>query len=165
VNTTAPSRPGGMYVVPPAIPQETLAHLRSHRTEAVCFWLGRPDRGATRGATVVEEIWVPRFVATAVSYDVSPDEMLRLKTHLDQTGLFLIAQAHSHPGSAFHSSTDDMNAASPWPGFISIVAPNFGHVPVHFWEAVEVYELLGAGKWHHLSVAECRARFTTMEVL
>jgi proteasome lid subunit RPN8/RPN11 len=157
----APSRPGGTYVVPPAIPQKTLAHVRAHRTEAVCFWLGRP-RG---GLTVVEEIWIPRFVATAVSYDISPSEMLRVKAHLDQSGLSLIAQAHSHHGSAFHSSTDDMNAASPWPGFMSIVVPNFGYVRADFWEAVEVYELLGAGKWHHLSLTDRHARFTTTEAL
>jgi proteasome lid subunit RPN8/RPN11 len=161
VSAAAPSQPGGTYVVPPAIPQRTLAHLRAHRTEAVCFWFGRP----VGMLTVVEEVWIPQFVASAVSYDVGSDEMLRVKAHLDESGQSLIAQAHSHPGTAFHSSTDDMNAASPWPGFISIVVPRFGHIRTVFWEEVEVYELLGAGKWRHLGIAERHTRFSTTEVL
>jgi proteasome lid subunit RPN8/RPN11 len=154
-----PSHPGGTYLVPPAILQKTLAHVRAHRTEAVCFWLGR----SVGEATVVEEVWIPQFVATAVSYDISPAEMLRVKAHLDDSGQSLLVQVHSHPASAFHSSTDDMNAASPWPGFISIVVPNFGHLRTDFWKEVEAYELLGGGKWHHLSIADRDARFSTTE--
>jgi len=90
-------------------------------------------------------------------------EMLRLKAHLDASGQSLVVQAHSHPGSAFHSSTDDLNAASPWPGYISLVVPNFGHVAGDFWKQIEVYELLGGGKWRRLSAAERSTRFSSME--
>jgi proteasome lid subunit RPN8/RPN11 len=150
-----PSRLGGRYGVPPAITKTTLAHLQGHRTEAVCFWLGRPSEGVV----TVAEVWVPRFTATAVSYDISPIEMLRLKSHLDASAQLIAIQVHSHPGSAFHSGTDDLNAASPWPGFISIVVPNFGSIASDFWGAVQVYELLGGGRWQHLSDAEVRKRF------
>ena len=81
-------------------------------------------------------------------------ELLRLKNRLDQSGLCLLAQVHSHPGAAFHSSRDDLNAASPWPGFISIVVPNGGWIADGFWASVEAYELLGAAKWKHLNGAE-----------
>lgn len=148
---------GGTYCVPPGITQETLAHLRRYRTtEAVCFWLGTYTEN---GSGEVEEIWVPEFTATAVSYDIQPLEMLRLKEHLTAAGNNLLTQVHSHPGAAFHSSRDDMNAASPWPGFISIVVPDHGHIAGAFLESVEIYELLGGAEWRHLSRKEKLTRF------
>src|SRR6266571_1364928 len=78
-NPTSPCRPGGTYAVPSAITQNTLAHLRAHLTEAPCFWLGR---SAAHAATI-EQLWIPYFGATPVSYDITPIEMLRLKAHLD----------------------------------------------------------------------------------
>lgn len=157
--STNPTRPGGTYTVPPAITQKSLVHLRAHRTESVCFWLGR----GLDSAIAVEDVWTPKFRATVVSYDIDPLEMLRLKARLDSSGQALVAQIHSHPGSAFHSSTDDMNAASPWPGYISVVVPNFGNITGDFWDEVEAYELLGGGKWRHLDSTERHARFFTRE--
>src|SRR5260370_38547778 len=121
---------GGTYVVPPNITSETLTHLRRHAaTEAACFWLGTLVHGKK---AVVLTVWVPKFAATAVSYEIEPMEMLRLKNNLDSAGLGRLAQVHSHPGRAFHSRRDDLNSASPWPGFISIVIPNGGRIPGGF---------------------------------
>ena len=148
---------GGTYHVPPGVTDNTLAHLRRYRTtEAVCFWLGTQE---IAGQARVGEIWIPEFTATPVSYDIHPLEMLRLKSHLDESDRSLLVQVHSHPGAAFHSSRDDMNAASPWPGFISIVIPDHGNILADFWEAAEIYELLGAGKWKHLTSQEKLERF------
>jgi|SRR5882724_106948 len=148
---------GGAYHVPPSITGETIAHLRRYSiTEAVCFWLGTPNPGGTAN---VSEVWIPEFTATPVSYDVHPLEMLRLKSHLDEAHLSLLVQVHSHPGAAFHSSRDDLNAASPWPGFISIVVPSHGHITGEFWKSVEIYELLGGAEWMHLTLKEKLERF------
>jgi proteasome lid subunit RPN8/RPN11 len=148
---------GGAYHVPPSITTDTLTHLRCYRTtEAVCFWLGAAGRQSTSS---VSELWMPEFTATPASYDIHPLEMLRLKAHLDEAHLSLLVQIHSHPGAAFHSSRDDGNAASPWPGFISIVVPDHGCISNGFWESVEVYELLGGAKWKHLSSNEKLGRF------
>lgn len=158
--TTVP-RLGDTYKVPPSITKATLNHLRVYaESEAVCFWLGRVN---DKGPGVVTDLWVPRFTATAVSYDVAPIEMLRLKTYLDESDLCLLAQVHSHPGAAFHSRRDDFNAASPWPGFISIVVPNGGGISGRFWELVEVCELLGAGEWRRLNQGEKARRFEESE--
>jgi proteasome lid subunit RPN8/RPN11 len=148
---------GGTYEVPPSITAQTIAHLRRYPvTEAVCFWLGTRGDGQ---AAKISEVWVPEFSATPVSYDIEPLEMLRLKEHLDQAKMSLFVQVHSHPGGAFHSRRDDLNAASPWLGFISVVVPNHGHISTGFWESVEVYELLGSASWKHLDTKEKRERF------
>lgn len=147
---------GGAYTVPPSITTQTIVHLRRYPvTEAVCFWLGTPGDGQP---AKINELWVPEFTATPVSYDIQPLEMLRLKQHLDEKGLWLLVQVHTHPGAAFHSRRDDLNAASPWPGFISIVVPNHGHISGGFWESVEVYELLGSASWKHLDPHEKKER-------
>lgn len=154
-----PSTPslGGAYTVPPRITHETLAHLRRYRaTEAVCFWLGTY---AENGSGEARELWIPEFTATPVSYDIQPLEMLRLKDHLEHSGNSLLIQVHSHPGAAFHSRRDDLNAASPWPGFISIVVPDHGQTTGSFLKSVEIYELLGGADWRHLSLGEKHIRF------
>ena len=154
-----PCIPGGTYTVPHEITSKTLRHLQRHRTEAVCFWLGKVRETSSQ----IDELWIPEFEATAVSYDISPVEMLRLKEHLDIKDKLLLAQIHSHPGTAFHSETDNLNAASPWPGFISIVIPNLGSLPGPFFEQAQVYELSGGGRWNHLSAVEVRRRFAGSE--
>ena len=149
-----PSFPGGTFTVPPSIVESTLAVLRRRRTEAVCYWLGR----LSEIVTIVCELWIPEHDADVVSYTVTPEEMLRLKQHLDEAGLAIVAQIHSHPGAAFHSATDDQNAASPWPGFISIVVPRFGDVD-DFWSEVEIYELIHGTHWQHVIGPEKTERF------
>lgn len=139
----------------------TIRHLRLSAQiscEAVCHWLG-----SHRGQFAeVNTLWMPVFTATAVSYDIGSLEMLRLKQELDRRGLSLLAQVHSHPGSAFHSSRDDLTAASPWPGFISIVVPNFGRLSSSFLDSVECFELLGDCKWNHWNPKEKRRRLVIL---
>jgi hypothetical protein len=45
------------------------------------------------------------------------------------------AQVHTHPGSAFHSTTDDHWPVVSQPGFISIVIPEFATGPVSLEDA------------------------------
>jgi proteasome lid subunit RPN8/RPN11 len=126
--------------------EETLRHLKAWSySEAVCHWLGE----CSPQFAIVSTVWIPTFTATATSYDISSLEMLRLKQKLDSSGLSLLAQIHSHPGAAFHSSRDDNTAASPWPGFLSIVVPNFGRISGRFLESVECFELVGNRTWNH----------------
>jgi hypothetical protein len=79
---TSPSVPGGPFSVPPGVVRRTLDALRQQRTEVVCYWLGK----TASGVTVVEDVWVPAHNASIVSYSVKPEEMLRLKQRLDETG-------------------------------------------------------------------------------
>jgi hypothetical protein len=46
--------------------------------------------------------------------------------------LSLRAQIHTHPGSAYHSATDDEFPVVSQPGFVSIVVPNFAIGPIDF---------------------------------
>ena len=158
VRTGIPPPEETVYQVPVCVIETTLKHLQKYGDdglEAVGYWIGSyEDRAATTA-----RLWVPRFEATAVSYDVEPAEMLRLKRELDGSGYLLLAQVHSHPGHAFHSGRDDINAASPWPGFISVVVPDGGRISRPFFDAAEVFEHAGNCRWRHLDQEEKRSRF------
>ncbi len=57
---------------------------------------------------------------------VTPEESRNLLRVLRERDEKLIAQLHSHRGSAFHSWGDDAYATSFHPGFLSLVVPKFG---------------------------------------
>jgi hypothetical protein len=57
---------------------------------------------------------------------VDPKDVWRLNMDLLANVETVVAQLHTHPGRAFHSSTDDAFPLVSTPGFLSIVAPDFG---------------------------------------
>lgn len=59
------------------------------------------------------------------------------------------ARIHSHPGSAFHSETDDRNPALTFEGALSIVVPFFGLGLRKGLDACTVY-VLRSGRWTFL---------------
>lgn len=42
---------------------------------------------------------------------------------------FVLARVHTHPGRAYHSSTDDRNLLLAHPGAVSVVVPAFAEKP------------------------------------
>jgi len=99
-----------------------------------------PAHSARGGGYEIEQRWLGQFSArqTTAAMDV-------------------VAQMHTHPGRAFHSSTDDA-----WPmvgtaGFLSVVVPDFalGHVSL---EELYVCRLTTAGTWEELAASEVFAR-------
>jgi hypothetical protein len=88
---------------------------------------------------------------------VSLDDVLALSDKVVSRGWFILAQVHTHPGSAFHSPVDDRYPISNKPGFISIVVPNFGTDPTGVGWAWFV--LVGAGQWRQLADEEVARLF------
>jgi hypothetical protein len=75
--------------------------------------------------------------------------------------LALIAQIHSHPGRAYHSSTDDQYAVATTVGCLSLVVPNFATAPFAV-DRVASYRLDASGTWRSLSSSEA-ARIISVE--
>ncbi|TKB28720.1 MAG: hypothetical protein E5V67_31885, partial [Mesorhizobium sp.] len=67
-------------------------------------------------------------------------------------GLTLLAQIHSHPGRAYHSTTDDAYAIATTVGCLSLVVPNFAREPFDF-ARVAAYRLDGKANWNALPSA------------
>lgn len=89
------------------------------RRECVAFWIGPVDEGR------VEEAIHPKHVSSASGYRVDDEWINQLWFELGATGRRIHAQIHTHPGSAFHSESDDEGAVAVHTGFISIVVPSF----------------------------------------
>lgn len=116
------------------------------RLEGMVLWAGtRRDQVFTVTELIVPEQKGLR-TADGVCAVVEADELARLNMHLYRTGLELVAQVHTHPTEAYHSSTDDQYAIATTIGCYSIVVPNFAVVNYALSECA-VYRLDERGAW------------------
>jgi hypothetical protein len=154
---TVSSRLGVVYELRPGLLEDTQALMRNsskHGREAYCVWVGQLSHG--RG--LVEAVWPVAAKAGVAHAHVSLDDVLTLSDKVTSQGWFILAQVHTHPGSAFHSPVDDQHPISNKPGFISIVVPDFGKNPTGVGWAWFV--LVGAGRWRELSDEEVARLFS-----
>lgn len=136
---------GDALRVPTSVFEETFRRLRAcgrGRDECQVLWVGpwadpgtvtevvHPEHHGHRGGFEIDDAWLTRF-------------WLRLATR----GEGVRAQVHTHPGSAFHSDTDDA-----WPivhleGFLSLVIPDFAMGPITL-ERTYLAEIGRDGEFH-----------------
>ena len=93
----------------------------------------------------VESFIHPTHESTPVSTTVDSTELHCVWDGLREARRKIVLQIHSHPGSAFHSSTDDNFPVIHSVGFPSLVLPSFGKrglTGAH----LAIYE--GNGNWH-----------------
>ena len=130
---------------------ETQEHIRKHSLyghEGMVLWSGVK----THGEALVRTCIHPSQQCTAVSYDIPLEETQRVNVLLEQLKEVLIAQIHSHPGSAFHSHRDDAMPFTFKLGFFSLVIPNFCNNDLKNLLGLSVWEYTGEGKWQELSL-------------
>jgi hypothetical protein len=96
-----------------------------------------------------------------VSVELTEQGQWELATALGPSEIYL-ARIHSHPGEAFHSSTDDRNPVITFEGAISIVVPYFGLGLRHGLPACAVLRLTG-GTWQDLPPGPERDRWVTAD--
>jgi len=143
--------------VPAGVIDPVVAHLRmcgAHGLEGVAFWAGELQGRQF----VVTQAFIPRQHAltdtrSRVGVAIDGDELFRLNVWLHKVGLQLIAQIHSHPGSAYHSSTDDDMSVVTRVGALSIVVPDFAAGAFEL-SAISVHRLSKVGNWKKLSKKE-----------
>lgn len=96
------------------------------RHEGIAYLLGRTD-GLITLATCV---FVPSARTTASSFYVEPRSMAGCMQVAAAHELQVVGQAHTHPGQAYHSDGDVEGAKIRYPGYVSIVLPDYGaHLP------------------------------------
>ena len=143
---------------------QTLKALQSagdQLCECLVLWIGQIDdsEALVFGPLVPEQ----RAVRSedGVGYFVESHTLFELNKTLSESRLRLIAQVHSHPSDAYHSSTDDQYAIVTAEGGLSLVVPNFGDAPADPAEWA-VYRL-SSGRWRALSAREARELFRLTE--
>lgn len=107
----------------PSLLDATYQQLRAcgqRRRECHLFWVAS-WRDSGRIARIVH----PTHTATSVSVDIDTSWLNAFFLELADRGECIRVQVHSHPGSAFHSGTDDAWPAVRTAGYLSLVIPDF----------------------------------------
>jgi hypothetical protein len=143
-------------VVPLSVIQEGHNFLRiAGRTgrEGLVLWIGRREGVKF----IVTELVIPeqQGIRTndGVCVIIEGAALARLNADLYKRQLQLIAQIHSHPQAAYHSSTDDEYAIATKVGCLSLVVPDFASRPFSLAECA-TFRLNTAGQWTELSTIE-----------
>lgn len=83
--------------------------------------------GLTTGTTTLAlSAMIPKVSATPGSVDVSAPELGKVIRFAALSGLQVVGQLHTHPCGAFHSDGDLEGMRIRYPGYCSIVVPNYG---------------------------------------
>jgi proteasome lid subunit RPN8/RPN11 len=152
------------FIISSSVVHETLQSLRrfgARRLECLVLWLGKVDgeRASVVRALTPEQESISS--EDGVGYFVSGQTLFLLNRALSETGLRLVAQVHSHPTEAYHSSTDDRYAIVTADGGLSLVVPDFGNAPPDpvCWA---VYRL-AQGQWIELQHADAKELLVVVE--
>lgn len=138
---------------------EALRPSLERRHEGVAYLLGRTDGVITLAITV----FAPMARTTAGSFHVDARSMAGCMQVAGKHELQVVAQVHTHPGRAYHSDGDVEGARIRYPGYASIVVPDYGIKLPHLdgiaayvwragadWQTLEADDLIivsGAGPW------------------
>ncbi len=131
------------------------------RLEGMVLWAGNQrDTIFT-----VTELIVPKqkglSTADGVCAIVDANELARLNMHLYRNSLELVAQVHTHPTEAYHSSTDDEYAIATTIGCFSIVVPNFAVINYALAQCA-VYRLNVGAKWMEVDESQAPNRIVVI---
>jgi hypothetical protein len=151
---TSKVKGGAALAVREGLLAQTLSVLRrcgAGREECVAFWAGPVGEPG-----VADTLLHPDHRSGRGGYEVSEEWLADAWERLDEEGLAIRVQVHTHPFEAFHSATDDAYPIVGTPGFYSLVLPRFGEEPQTLADAylarleadgtfaqVDVFELLG----------------------
>lgn len=132
--------------------RQTLDHLREAgrmNVECVVLWLA--EQKADR-AKVVRQVYRPEQLARADVFRIPPSEMRQIIRLISERGWMIAAQAHSHPGEAFHSRADDDWAIVRHRGALSLVVPHFASRTSvdNFFEHTATFSLDSGNRWNEV---------------
>jgi hypothetical protein len=135
--------------VPEALLRGTFAELRrcgGGKRECQVLWTG--PWSSPREITAVIH---PRHVARGDGFELKSAWLTDFWNTLTATGTGVRAQIHTHPGRAFHSTTDDAWPIIHTPGFLSLVIPHFAQGEIGL-KGAYLTELGADGRWSEINV-------------
>lgn len=122
----------------------TLARCGNARCECVVYWTGPKDE-----KSMVDGWEHPAHRRSPYGYQIEDDWLTAYWFRLASENRSIRAQIHTHPGEAFHSSTDDEWPIVSTEGFVSLVVPNFAQGSIdldQIWTGI----LRNDGAWKHV---------------
>lgn len=114
--------------------------------ECAVYWAGPTEED------LVDRIEHPIHKRSAFGYEIQGNWLTELWKRLAESRRSVKIQIHTHPGEAFHSSTDDCWPIVSQAGFLSIVIPNFATGEPSL-DNAWIGRLEADGTWRHLQSA------------
>jgi hypothetical protein len=160
--TPVPDRIERFYV-PLAVLQATSHFMRrfaEQRRECYAWWGGY---FTDREAQVVTAL-CPDIQTQFGHIRLGTKELMALHNELRRLDHALLVELHSHPpGCGGQNDVDAAHPAATYPGFITIVVPDFGLPRFYDLSDSHVYEYIHANHWRQLTHSEIRSRFVIEE--
>ncbi len=139
------------YVLARRILEETFAHFRGcGRGRRECQVLLVSPWGAPE---IISKVVHPGHESHVGGFELNDRWLNNFWFELARENLGVRIQAHTHPGKAFHSPTDDAFPIVHTTGFLSLVIPNFALGPIGFQDAY-LAEIQKDGRWREVAIAE-----------
>jgi proteasome lid subunit RPN8/RPN11 len=95
---------------------------------------------------------LPTATTTAGSFNVSAIAMATVVRSAANLGLAVVGQVHTHPRQAFHSEGDFDGMRIRYPGYVSIVLPNYGRL-FPKWTGAEILMCAGPHDYFEIDSA------------
>jgi hypothetical protein len=139
------------FIIRPAVVDETIRFLRmvgAHGYEGFVLWSGKiegSDAFHFTTALVPEQKGIVTENGLLVTVD--GEALFKINKTVHERKEILGGQVHSHPTTAYHSSTDDHYPLVTLLGALSVVLPDFARnapADLEFWAW---YRLAGYGSW------------------
>lgn len=124
--------------------------------EAFVLWGGVLDEDpqVLHLTTAIRPWQQPEKTEDGLLVTVPSKALFSVNKLLYERGETLSAQVHSHPGQAYHSSTDNTYPLVTLAGALSVVVPDFAAAGRDGFDRWVWYRLIGIGKWVRLDPTE-----------
>jgi hypothetical protein len=155
-----PEQIGRIYI-PLSVMQATDGFMRGYEVERYVWWGGYFTQNGDA------QVLTALGAETRTSYGnvhLTAQQLQVLQSKLRALDQVLIAELHTHPpGAGGQNSVDAAHPAATYPGFVTIVVPDFAQPRFHDLAACHVYEYIANLRWRQLNAATIRERFVIEE--
>jgi hypothetical protein len=139
------------FVIHPDVVGETIGFLQSvghHGYEGFVLWSGKLETPDTfRFSTVLIPEQRAMITASGLLVTVEGQALFKMNKTAYERGEILGGQVHTHPTSAYHSSTDDHYPLVTLLGALSVVVPDFARNAPTDMATWAWYRLADCGLW------------------
>lgn len=131
---------------------------REHESGAFLLGIVRGKRREVRDVVYYDDL-DPESYATGVCV-LHGNAFAKLWAVCREKKLTVVADAHTHPGAAFQSSSDRTNPMVARPGHIAIIIPEYARWPIPS-HGLGIYEYQGEHQWTDCCARKARGYFYT----
>jgi len=148
------------FYISPLVLKATDKYLKrggKRSLESLVLWAGRRTQN---GDYCVVTCYFPSQHHFPAYVEVEEWAMREVLSQLYLRKQILVAQIHTHPpGITSPSETDRLRVSIHREGFIHIIVPNYGLIPLESLLHCSVYEYETGERWRPLSAGEIKERF------